>query len=162
MTRRSAVILFALLPLAGWRISGCGERSLDELVRVLGSTVATLAMVSGNQQFAAKIKNDTDAVIALIQTWHEGQSAAGIIRAINQLIDDIKLLPVPQRLRPLITFALGTLANIIDKMNARGGNGEKPHTDIKLTDPPEKEKDFRKGWDAIRAGSPDMHDAPVI
>lgn len=157
MNRRETIVMLATLAVMGAK--GCPQRdSLDDLIKTLGNAIALLASVNGNPQLAAKIRADTDSVVALIRVWKQGQDASEIIRAINVLINDIQTLPVPPNFKPLITLALGTLAAIIERLNSNG----KPSTNVRITDPPKNSDEFKRNWDAIRAGSPNMHDAPVL
>lgn len=161
MNRRETIVMLASVAFMG--ADGCPrQKSLDDLVSTLGNAIALLLSVNGNPQLAAKIRADTDSIVALIRVWKEGQDPSEIIRAINILINDIKTLPVPPNYLPLINLTLGTLASIIEHLNQRGGGHEKPDTNVRLTAPPKTSDEFKHAWDSIRAGSPNMHDAPVL
>lgn len=162
MTRRVALCATVALALTG--IAGCPKKdTLARLVATLGNAVAQLATLTGNTQLADRIRHDVALATAALQNWQPGMPAADAIRALNQLIDSLKLFPPNDPFRPLITLALGTAAAIIDFINMHTSTpGERPHTDIKLTDPPKNEEEFKKTWDAIRAGSPGMEKAPVL
>lgn len=138
----------------------CQDR-LALLTSTLGNAVSTLAAAVGHTEWANKLRHDTDIVVGSIRAWREGQSAAQIIHQLNELIRDIKLLDALENFRPLITFALGTAASIIEFFAAKGG-GEQPDTTVRLTKPPLDAHQFRVDWDSIRAGSPNMQQAPVL
>lgn len=159
-TRRKfalAILFFALVAMGG-----CPKQTLANLTATLGNAVAVLAQVQGNTALAQQLREHTNTAVAIIQNWKEGQSAADAIRALNRIIDDLKLFPAVDRFKPLITFTLGTIANIIDLLNRGGTGGEKPHTDVRITKPPENATEFKHDWDAIRAGSPNMEQAPIL
>ena len=163
MNRRQLTIAIASLPLlAAFKDGGCERRrdNLAALLETLGNAVAQLAGILGNQTLAARIQHHTQAAVNLLRAWVPGQAAAAAITALNLLIDDLKQI-LEERFRPLVTLALGTIAAIIEKIRGAGG-GEPPHTNIKLTQPPENAAQFKEYWDHIRAGTPGMEQAPVL
>lgn len=140
---------------------GCQSR-LISLTRALGSAIANLAAALGHSDWADKLRHDTDVIVAAVERWKEGTSAADILRLLNDLIRDIKLLEVLEPYRPLVVFALGTAASLIDFFNRNGGGNVQPDTPIRLTLPPHDAHEFNHDWDAIRAGSPGMQKAPIL
>lgn len=161
MNRRKFTTLLAcvsILPFMG--MNGC-QNALELLIQVLGNAVVQLITGIVSPELAQKIRHDTEMIIALVRGWKEGQPAQEIIRSINRLIQDMQTLALPEKFKPLIDLALGTLASIIEHLMAHGG-GEQPATKVRITKPPLNAKEFREEWNCIRAGSPDIHEAPVI
>lgn len=163
MTRRDAVALIALSSSA-LAFRSCSERqeSLAALTATLGRAVALLATLQGDKELAERLRQHTELAVQAINNWKPGMPAADAIRAINQLIDDLKLFPADSKYKALIVLALGTAANIIDRLNSQGAGGEKPHTDVHLTDPPQNDQQFKAHWDAIRASSVGMEQVPIL
>lgn len=162
MKRRASLAAVLILTLAFMGESGCRNQqtTLALLTQTLGNAVASLAQISGNTELADTLKKHTEIAVGIIKGWRPGMSPDEAIRAINQIIDDIKLFPAIGPYRPLITLALGTAASIIELLS-RGGP-ERPHTDVRLTKPPHDSREFRRDWDAIRAGGPGMEKAPIL
>lgn len=160
MNRRRMLILLISTALMG--VNGCPKKSLDELVRTLGDAVSKLAAMQGDTELAQRIKQHTDYAVGLIRMWKPGMSAVDVIRALNDIINDLEKFPQIDRFRPLINFVLGTIASIIERMQAQGAGGEPPQTKVRITHPPESSKEFRNDWDAIRRGSPNLSQAPVL
>ena len=159
MNRRHVCLTLLSLPLlAAFRDGGCERRrdNLASLLDTLGNAVSKLATVMGKHELSDRIQHHTNAAVSLLRAWVPGRPTTVISAALNLLIDDLKQI-IDDRFRPLVTLALGTIAAIIDKIK-----GERPHTDIKLTDPPESSGQFKDYWDHIRAGSPGMEEAPII
>lgn len=162
--RQFSIVLVSLPMLAAFKDGGCERRRDDmaALLQTLGTAVAQLATILGNQELSARIQHHTQAAVNLLRAWVPGQAAAAAITALNLLIDDLKRL-LEAKFRPLVTLALGTIAAIIEKIRTLGtGAGEPPHTDIKLTQPPENSSQFKEYWDHIRGGTPGMEQAPVL
>lgn len=161
MTRRAALLAAALLSLTS--VAGCPSKdTLAVLIATLGNAVAQIAVLTGHQEIADRLRHDTEIAATALKSWQPGMNGAEAIRAVNRVIDDLKLFPLNDKYRALIALALGTAAAIIDFINAHGGNGDKPHTDVKLTDPPKNTEEFKRTWDAIRAGSVGLEQAPVL
>lgn len=160
MNRRRMLILLISTVLMG--VNGCPRKSLDELVRTLGDAVSKLAAMQGDAELAQRIKQHTDYAVGLIRMWKPGMNAVDVIRALNEIISDLEKFPQLDRFRPLIYFTLGTIANIIERLQAQGAGGEPPQTRVRLTQPPTSAQEFRTDWDAIRRGSPDLQQAPVL
>lgn len=158
LVKTQCAVLLLCLSLVG----GCPQRdSLAVLTETLGNAVAALVAAAGNTELAEKLRHDTGLAVGLIQDLKPGASPAEAIRAVNALIDDLKSFPASDRFKPLVTFALGTAAAIIEALS-KTGPGEPPHTDVRLTAPPHDAREFRQSWDAIRAGSPGLEAAPIL
>lgn len=140
---------------------GCQSR-LAALTAALGHGVAALAAALGHNDWADKLRRDTDAVLAAISKWKPGMAAVDIVHLLNDLIRDITRLDVLEKFRPLVTFALGTAASIVAFLNQNSGGNTPPDTPVRLTLPPYNAREFNHNWDAIRAGSPDMQQAPIL
>lgn len=157
MTRREAAWLFAAtIPLMGFK-SCERQNTLALLTETLGNAVASLAQIAGNDQLANQLRQHTQTAVSLLRGWTPGMPPADIIRALNRIIEDLKLFPADSKYAALITFVLGTIASIIEQLH-----GASPATNVRITAPPKDAEDFKHYWDAIRAGSPDMHDAPIL
>lgn len=164
MNRREVICLTALASTAlGFR--SCNpeqQNTLALLTQVLGNAVADLIQIAGNPTLAATLREHTNTAVTLLRAWTPGQSVIDIIRALNRIIDDLSLFPALDKFQPLITLVLGTVAAIIEELQRIGNAGDAPHTKIRITAPPKTSDEFKHDWDAIRAGSPNMHDAPIL
>lgn len=158
MNRRRLLLLLLLTPLLG--LKACPQQqNLASLVDVLGRAVSDLIRLTGDTQLAERLRDHTNTAVTLLHDWHPGMNSADIIRALNRMIDDLNLFN--NQFRPLVLFCLGTIAHIIEVVKF-GGGGEEPHTPVRITDPPVTEREFRKDWDAIRAGSPGMAQVAIL
>lgn len=143
-------------------INGCNQTQLVTLTQTLGHSVAMIADLQGQPEVAAKLRSDTEVITAAIKGWKPGMPSSDIIHKINGLIRDLNLLPINDNYRPFILFALGTAAHIIEILSQGNPNAPRPETQVRLTKPPENEKEYKVNWDAIRASTPGVEKAPVL
>lgn len=164
MNRRqmfAAVLSFIALPTLA---ISCQQR-IEGLVFALGRGIGALAALIGDSALADKLRKDVDAVIAAIRAFKENDSPARVVHLINELIRDLKVLEsLGAKFKALIDYSLGTLAAIIEYFRGFGGGAgvEQPDTDIRVTEPPKTAHEFEHVWDAIRAGSVNMKEAPIL
>lgn len=151
-----AVVLCCIL------IVGCNQNELANLTLTLTNAVAVVADLQGNKEIAAKLRADSTLVANAIREWRPGSSPADAIRLVNQLIQDLELLPQNDKYRPFIILALGTAAHIIERLTQGNTSYGVANTKVRITHPPNNEKEFRSNWDAIRASSEDMQQAPIL
>lgn len=140
-------------------VDGCNRTSLAELTTTLGNAVAIIAELQGHPETGQKLKADALIISDAIRRWKPGMPAEDIVKLVNNLIHDLNLLSINDKYRPFIILALGTAAHIIDMLTQNTG---RPDTQVRLTKPPETEKEFKVDWNAIRASLPDVAQAPVL
>jgi hypothetical protein len=160
MNRRQAV--WAIIAVSALGFRGCNTQGPADLLETAGNALARLLEVTNNFDLAQRVRTSVAVTVTLARQWKAGQSAAELLRSINHIIDAITFIPSVEQFRPLITLVLGTLASIMDKIHAAGGQGEDAHTKVRLVKPPQDADEFKKTWDAIRAGSTGMEKAPVL
>jgi hypothetical protein len=164
MTRRDVVAILALSSSA-LAFRSCQEQKSDLAAQLesIGRAMTALLNVAGHTELAQRFQQNVNFTVALLRSWTPGRDVVEIIRHINELIDIIEGAPGLDRWRPLVTFALGTLAAIIEKLRSVSANaGEAPHTKVRLTAPPQSDAEVKTQWDSIRAGSPGQEQAPVL
>jgi hypothetical protein len=164
MNRRESIELLGVSILFGGLTMGmksCAERQTDlaALVERLGHATSTLASLAGNSDLAQRLITHTTQAVAILRTWHPGMAFAQAAAALNRIIDDLNEFPSDSPFRPLVILALGTIAQI---MLSIGAAAEPPHTQVRLVKAPANEDEFKQTWDAIRAGSSNMAEAPVL
>jgi hypothetical protein len=164
--RRTVLIgILTTLPVFGFRSCQQEAHDLAAELEVLGTAVSQLLRALGAEEFAMRFEANIHTSVTLLRAWKPGMSATDLLRSLNRLVDDLTGMNNSDRFdrfKALIQLALGTIRAIMDGIAAQGGTGETPHTNVKLTHPPQDAAEFKQYWNAIRAGSPNMDQAPVL
>lgn len=155
--------------------TGCDQQqTAAELIGVVGTSVAALAVFEGNGLLATKLQTDFAAASAAVANWKSGTPAQDVVEALNLVEADLNLLPVSAEDDALITLAIGTVDQIFAffpvpapaapaavpalksvgyqaaplSPHAAHGQGNVAHKPVKLVNPPKTAKEFRKQWNA--------------
>lgn len=140
-------------------VDGCNRQDLADLATTLANAIAVIAGLQGKPEVGQKLKADALLISQAVRTWKPGMPAGDIVRLINNLIRDLNTLPIDDKYRPFIIMALGTAAHMIDILTQNTG---RPETSVRLVQPPSTAKEFREDWNAVRAATPDVEQAPIL
>lgn len=89
----------------------------------LDSLTAVLKITNPGDPNLAKYEADAAALLIQLQAWKSGTAAQDVVEAINLVIDDVNLLPVPSEYQAVIAVALAGLSSIIALVNQNSTTG---------------------------------------
>jgi hypothetical protein len=95
---------------------GCSsQNTAADLVATLGNTAAAVEAINGNAGLSATITTDTGVVVTDIQNWVPGTPTQNIVQALNLVITDLSVLPIPVSLtdQALIALAVSTAKQLL-------------------------------------------------
>ena len=89
----------------------------------LTSLTAVLKVVAPNDPNLAKYEADAATLLAQLAAWKAGTPAEQVIEAIDLVIADVNMIPVPVQYQAVIAIALAGLASIIAIVNQNSLTG---------------------------------------
>ncbi len=144
----SALLLVFCIP-----FTGClGQNDVAALLKVVGTSVSSIATIQGNADLAKKLNTDFNAASDAVSKWKQGDATQNVTQALNILQSDLNLIPVSDNVKIYIELAIATTNSILAIVTPEPT--AIVFSTLRVTKPLVNAKEYKKAWNSLRAAHP--------